>query len=205
MTDKIGLVGAAVSDYPQIDELVDFLLENKVKISVSSLRVESVKPGLIRALAISGQQTITFAPEAGSNSLRSSLNKKIKNQQILDKINLAKTLGIKKIKLYFMVGLPEEKESDIQAIIGLVKSASKILLVKASIGIFVPKPLTPFADCPMATKKDILKKLKILKSSFSKLKNVSFNSSRPKEAMLAYQISRADQDFIDKSFKNNKL
>lgn len=204
ITKKIGLVGAAVSDYPEIDELVTFLLSKNAKISVSSLRMETVKHILLEALVISGQKTITFAPEAGSDRLRFFLNKKITNKQILEIIDSTCKLGIKKIKLYFMIGLPSEEDKDILAIVQLVKDVSRIVFVKASIGIFVPKPKTPFSDQPMCDKNNLLKKIKLLKSKLSNLSTVDFSISNIKEAYVSHLLSSADQDFFEQYFKQNR-
>ncbi|MBU1044884.1 MAG: B12-binding domain-containing radical SAM protein [Candidatus Omnitrophica bacterium] len=205
LTNKIGLVGAAVSDYPQIDELVAFLREKAAKISVSSLRVETVKSILLKALAESGQNTITFAPEAGSDRLRYFLNKKISNKQIIQIISTANNFGIRKVKLYFMIGLPTEAEEDILAIIQLVEAVSKIVFVKASIGIFVPKPKTPFADQPMADKNILLKKIKFLKSKLALLKDVDFNTANIKEAKISHLLSFADENFLKDYLTKNQF
>ncbi|MFH1061609.1 MAG: radical SAM protein [Candidatus Omnitrophota bacterium] len=205
ITKKIGLVGAAVSDYPKIDELINFLLSRQARISVSSLRIETVKSSLLEALAQSGQKTITFAPEAGSDRLRYFLNKQITNKQIMQKICLANKLGIKKVKLYFMIGLPSEEDKDILAIVQLVKDVSQIVFVKASIGIFVPKPKTLFADQPMGDKNILLKKIKLLKSKLSNPNNVDFNTANIKEAKISYMLSFADQDFFEQYFKQNRV
>jgi radical SAM superfamily enzyme YgiQ (UPF0313 family) len=205
ITPKIGLVGAAVSDYPQIEELISFLLNKNAQILISSLRIETVKQSLLEALTHSGQKTITFAPEAGSDRLRYFLNKKISNKQIIEKICLAAKLGIKKVKLYFMIGLPTEEDKDILAIIQLVEDVSRIVFVKAAIGIFVPKPKTPFAAQLMADKNILLQKLRLLKASLSNLNNVNFNTANVKEAKISYLLSSADQDFFSEYFKTNSF
>ena len=205
LTKKIGLVGAAVSDYPKIDELVDYLRKRKVVISVSSLRIETVKHSLLQVLSESGQKTVTFAPEAGSDRLRYSLNKKITNQQIMQTISIANKLEIKKVKLYFMIGLPSEEDKDILAIVQLIENVSKLVFVKASIGIFVPKPKTPFATALMADKNILFKKIKFLKAKLSNIQNVEFNTANIKEARISYQLSFADENFFQDYFMKNSL
>ncbi len=204
-TNKIGLMGAAITDHPKIDEIVEYLLRKKALISVSSLRVETVGELLLNALAVSGQKTITFAPEAGSDSLRFSLNKKIINKQILDKIALSKKCGIKKLKLYFMIGLPREQEQDIQAIVQLAKDASMILPLRVNVGIFVPKPQTIFAQAAFAEKKQLLAKFKFLRRNFSGSRNILFNLTSFAEAKLEWLFSHADEDFFSNYFKNKAL
>ena len=204
-TNKIGLMGAAITDHPKIDKIFDYLLRKKALISVSSLRVETVKELLLKALAASGQKTITFAPEAGSDSLRFSLNKKITNKQILDKICLSKKCGIKKLKLYFMIGLPYEQEQDIRAIVQLAKDASMILPLRLNVGIFVPKPQTIFAQHAFAEKKQLLAKFKFLRRNFSGSRNIILNPAGFAEAKLEWLFSQADEDFFSNHLKNKAL
>ncbi|MDD5746824.1 MAG: radical SAM protein [Candidatus Omnitrophica bacterium] len=200
-TSKIGLVGAAVSDYPQIDELASLLRERKARISVSSLRVETTRESLLSALADSGQRTITFAPEAGSERLRRSLNKNISDDQLLDKVALAKHCGIEKIKLYFMVGLPGEEESDITAIAALAKRVRKILPVRLNVGIFVPKPKTPFAREKFADKPVLSRRLTALKRQLRSEKNISVQTSGILEAAKEALFASADENFFNGIYK----
>ncbi len=204
-TNKIGLMGAAITDHPQINKIVEYLLKKHVLISVSSLRVETVGELLLSALAQSGQKTITFAPEAGSDALRFSLNKRITNEQILNKIILTKKCGIKKIKLYFMICLPNETESDIQAIVNLARDASKILSLRLNIGIFVPKPKTLFVNAAFAQKKQVIAKVKFLRKSFSSSRNIMLSFSSFAEARLEYLFAHADENFFSNHLKNKAL
>jgi len=203
-TAKIGLVGTAVSDHPEIDNLIFYLKKRKARISVSSLRVETVKANLLTALAAGGQRTVTFAPEAGSESLRFSLNKKITDQEILDKITLAKECGIKKIKLYFMIGLPNETEQDIEAIINLTELAACILPVNLNIGIFVPKPKTPWANERFADRGLLATRLKYLKRNLQGKRIIKVNSMSLKQAMQESLLAFADENFLDKYLASSK-
>lgn len=204
-TNKIGLMGAAITDHPKINEIVEYLIKKEALISVSSLRVETVSELLLRTLAKSGQKTITFAPEAGSDSLRFSLNKKITNEQIIEKIILSKKCGIKKIKLYFMIGLPNESDEDILAIVQLAKDASKILPLRLNIGIFIPKPKTIFCKALFAEKKEIIAKAKLLRKQLLDSKNIILSFSSFSEARLEYLFSHADADFFSNHLKNKAL
>ena len=103
-----------------------------------------------------------------------------------------------------MIGLPSEEDKDISAIIQLVKDVAQIVFVKASIGIFVPKPKTPFFDQPICDKNNLLKKIKLLKSKLSNLSTVDFNIANIKEAYISHLLSSADQDFFEHYFKQNR-
>jgi len=200
-TSKIGLVGAAISDYPQIDELVALLRDKQARISVSSLRVETTRASLLRALAESGQQTVTFAPEAGSERLRRCLNKNMTDAQLLEKIALAKECGIKKMKLYFMIGLPGEEDADIAAIVELAKTAAGIMPVKLNVGIFVPKPKTPFAGEKLAEKPLLLRRIRVLKQRVSREKNLSIQTAGIREAAKEALFASADAALFGTLFK----
>ncbi|MGB9593579.1 MAG: radical SAM protein [Anaerolineae bacterium] len=148
---KIGLVSAAVSDYSRRDELVARLREMGAKISVSSLRADSLSPALLHALADSGTRTLTFAPEAGSERLRQVINKNISEEQILHAATLARQARFPELKLYFMFGLPTETEHDIGELCRLTEAIAGAFGGKVTVNLspFVPKAHTPFARAPM--------------------------------------------------------
>jgi radical SAM superfamily enzyme YgiQ (UPF0313 family) len=150
--NKIGLVAAAVSDYSAIDELVCGLRQMGAAISVSSLRVAPLSPVLLRALAESGSRTITFAPEAGSERLRRVVNKCITHEDIIAATSLAAMERFEVLKLYFMLGLPHETDTDIGELIRLaieIKAAFPRQVV-VNLTPFVPKAHTPFQRVSMA-------------------------------------------------------
>ncbi|MBU0744320.1 MAG: radical SAM protein [Gammaproteobacteria bacterium] len=195
-TSQVGLVGAAICNHPQIDEFVTRLREKKARISVSSLRINNVSMILLKSLAESGQKTVTFAPEAGSEKLRQILNKQLTDAEMLAKIELAKKAGIKKIKLYFMIGLPQEEQEDILAIVKLVKNARQILPTIVHLGIFVPKPKTPFSQEKIKARKLIRGRFNFLKKVFSTEKNIEFDVASLRQAMQEAQFAKADQHFF---------
>ncbi len=116
---KVGLMGAAISDYPEIDALVRYIRSKGLRYSCASLRADSLTADVVQGLADSGQQTITIAPEAGSERLRRVINKGITNDDLRHAVTLAAGAGIPHIRLYIMVGLPTETEEDIDAIMRL--------------------------------------------------------------------------------------
>ncbi|MFH1478868.1 MAG: TIGR03960 family B12-binding radical SAM protein [Candidatus Omnitrophota bacterium] len=141
--EEISLLSLSSGDYPYIDELAMRLEERfkhkGVKISLPSLRVRDFD--VKGATSLIKKAGLTFAPEAGSERLRKYLNKKIDTDLIVEKSNLLLKAGWKKVKLYFMIGLPTEDQADLDAIIGLV---SKIKSVNLSISSFIPKPHSDF-------------------------------------------------------------
>jgi radical SAM superfamily enzyme YgiQ (UPF0313 family) len=156
--DKVGLVSAAVSDHPEIDRLAIELRRMGARVAIASMRVDPLSEPLIRALAESGTQTLTIAPEAGSMRLRRLIGKLQSDEQILAAVDLAAHHGFSQLKMYFMIGHPSETEADIEAIVDLVLAArarfARNLTITATP--FVPKAHTPFqwqamAEIPIVT------------------------------------------------------
>lgn len=143
LTKKIGLVGTGEGDYPHLERLVAGIKEFGGKVSIGSIRLEAITPSLLKNL---DQWTLSLAPEAGNELLRSYLGKEVKNEEILDKVELIPSY-IPNLKLYFMIGLPQEKDEDIEDLISFIKEIkSRIPSVKLTVSIspFIPKPHTPF-------------------------------------------------------------
>ncbi len=173
---RIGLVGAAVSDHPQIEELLIKLRQIGAELSISSLRMRPLSRVVLGEVAKGGARTIALAPEAGSQRLRQVIKKGISEEDVLESVGKVAEQGIKKLKLYFMIGLPTETDEDIDEIINLTLKCKNILdrqrtggRIALNIAPFVPKAGTPFQWLPMAQPS-------ILNHRLSRLKN----SLRPK-------------------------
>ncbi len=198
-TEKIGLMGAAVSDYPQIEELTDYLVEHKIKFSVASLRADTLTEKMCGALAASGQHTLTVAPEAGSVKLRNMINKGITEEHIFRALELGSRAGIDNFKLYFMIGLPGEDDADIQAIIDLVLKIRKTMDGQGnkgdlilSVNAFVPKPFTPFQWCGLAKPAVLRHRFKMLKDAFNSDKRIKLLLESLKETLVQAYLAKGD-------------
>lgn len=202
--EKVGLVSAAVSDYPFINSLCAPLIAKGKKVSVSSLRMDSTTDELVDALKESGHKTMTFAPEAGTERLRNVINKGISEDDILKSVEMAISRGILNSKLYFLIGLPTETDDDIEGIVKLAKRIKKEVLVLTkeagrigtitlSINPFIPKPWTPFQWSPMEDVKSLGNKLKYIKESLKKEGNIEVNHENPKDSYLQAILSRGDR------------
>jgi radical SAM superfamily enzyme YgiQ (UPF0313 family) len=145
-THRLGLVSAAVTDHPEIDQLAHELRRLGALISVSSMRVDPVSEPLVRALAESGTQTLTLAPEAGSDRLRQVINKTQTEADVLHAVDLAGQYGLKQLKLYFILGLPTEEQADVHALVELALSCARRFPRRVTVNLtpFVPKAHTPF-------------------------------------------------------------
>jgi len=116
---RVGLVGACVSDYPWIGDLMKVLNEYGVEVSISSLRADSLTEDLVAALQRGGHRTLTIAPEAGTERLRRVIRKAITDEQLYTACDLVRRYGIPNLKCYFMIGQPTETREDVEAIVDL--------------------------------------------------------------------------------------
>lgn len=157
LTRRVGLVGAAVSDYRHLDEVVRQLRDLGAQVSVSSLRVDSLSEPVVQALVESGARTVTLGLEAGSQRLRDLVHKDVSEEQVMRAVDAAGRAGIAQAKLYYMLGLPGERDEDVAAIVDLtLRVAGRLAGHRAgartvvTLSLFVPKAQTPFQWLPMA-------------------------------------------------------
>ena len=208
LTDRIGLVGAAVSDLPDIEELCGQFHDKGIRISFSSLRADRLTPGLLATLKQSNVKTATIAPEVGTDRLRRVINKGLTEKDILTAASTLVENGIPKLKLYFMIGLPTETGSDVDAVIQLVKkikhqflrssrARKKIGHITVSLNSFVPKPFTPFQWSAMDEVGVLKTKIKKIKNELRKVANLRINSDVPRWAYIQALLSRGDRKVAD--------
>ncbi len=201
---RLGLVGAAITDFRGIGELSRFILEHGGKLSVSSLRVDNLDDDLLGALKASGHKTVALAPEGGSQRLRDLIRKELDTEQILAACDRLITGGILNLKLYFIIGLPTETMADLQEMTGLVaeirsrvvaaaKEQGRLGEVVLSVNPFVPKPFTPFQWCGMEDVKSLEEKIRFLKQAVGRLANMRMIAESPRDAYLQALLSRGDR------------
>jgi radical SAM superfamily enzyme YgiQ (UPF0313 family) len=147
---KIGLVGAAVSDHPKIVHIVDTLASQGRKVSLSSLRPDRLNDAFIAALKRGGARAITTALDAPSQRLRDRIDRKAKEKHFLRISELVKAHALHHLKVYMMVGLPDETDADIDELIGFATELSKIHPLAIGISPFVAKRNTPLDGTPFA-------------------------------------------------------
>ena len=197
---KVGLMGAAISDYPEVDELVTYILSKNMRYSCASLRADSLTQAVVDGLAESGQKTITIAPETGSERLRRVINKGISEENLRTAAQLSAKSGIQHMRLYIMIGLPTETDEDIDAIIGLAERTQAHMAevgckgrLTLSINPFIPKPFTPFQWMAMDHQKSVEKKLQYIKKSLQKNRRIEVLVESPKEAYIQGVLARGDR------------
>jgi len=198
LSKRIGLLGASISDHPDMDELAVRLRREGAQMSVSSLRVRPLSPVLLQALADSGTATVTLAPEAGSERLRRVINKGVAESDIITAADAVGEQGFRQLKLYFMVGLPTETAEDIEGLINLVIAVKQRLDAKQrgahltiTIEPFVPKAGTPFQWLPMASPKVLSHRISWIRGALER-KGITVRAESVPWSMVQGALSRGD-------------
>ncbi|HEY7650193.1 MAG TPA: TIGR03960 family B12-binding radical SAM protein [Methylomirabilota bacterium] len=210
---RLGLVGACVSDYPWLGDLLPVIESSGLELSISSLRADSLSPELVAALARGGHRTVTVAPEAGTERLRRAIRKAISDEQLYAACELVRRHGIPNLKTYFMIGQPTETLEDVEAIPDLARRLLERLRVNdpagrpfgrltLSISSFVPKPWTPFQWAPFDGVESLQEKLEIVKRGVRRFSNIRVLHENPREAALQALLARGDRrvgDFLERA------
>jgi radical SAM superfamily enzyme YgiQ (UPF0313 family) len=202
--EEIALLSLSSSDYTRIGELVRAISarydDKHLSISLPSLRIESFSIDLAEALKDGRQTGFTFAPEAATESMRRRINKAIPDQQLLDTVREVFTRGWRTIKLYFMIGHPDETLDDLQAIANLAKAVlkegrrvhGKAAQVNIGCSTFVPKPHTPFQWSPLDSHDSIRAKQRLLKNELRQ-PGLKLSWTEPEHTWLEAFLSRGDR------------
>ena len=202
--EEIALLSLSSSDYTQIQDLVTQLREiynkRKLNISLPSLRIDTVSVDILEQLRGSRFSGFTLAPEAASEKIKRSINKPISEEQLLETANVIYSHGWQTIKLYFMIGLPNETLEDVQAIADLCikvikigrKNIGKRSQLNVGISTFVPKPHTPFQWAKADEPSVILEKQSILKKTLFR-PGIKINMSDPDTTMFESWLARGDR------------
>jgi radical SAM family uncharacterized protein len=200
--DEVSLVSLSTSDYPDIDKLVAALvkLHPNITFSLPSLRIAASSIKLMESLSSTRKSGLTFAPEAGSERLRHVINKCIPEEVLMETAAIAFERGWTTIKLYFMIGLPQETIEDVQYITKLIEKVHNIgrdfMGNRARIGIslstFVPKPHTPFQWTAQDKEDQIHLKRDIVKNGIAK-RGLKVSWQDSKASLLEAVISRGDR------------
>jgi len=191
MTGRIGLIAPSLTDYPHTKDVLSI---EGVDFSITSLRASQKSAELIPFLK--GNRSVSIAPEAGTERLRTVIDKKITEENILETSRLILSDGIETLRLYFMVGLPTENQKDIEGIVSLVKNIRRIARrgnIVLTLSTFVPKPFTPFQWHPMERMETVKSRLTSVKKELVTLKGVKVFHDVPKYAYMQGLFSRGDR------------
>ena len=216
--EEISLSSLSSSDYTQLPELIDFLIEEceprHINISLPSLRIDAFSLDVMSKVQDVKKSSLTFAPEAGSQRLRDVINKGLTEEVILNGAALAFEGGWTRVKLYFMLGLPTETEEDIK---GIAELSNKIaatffevvpkekrvngkVQIVTSTSFFVPKPFTPFQWAPQCTKDEFLDKAYQTKKAITEQlnqKSIKYNWHEADASVWEGVLARGDRRLAD--------
>lgn len=211
--EEISLSSLSSSDYSELKELVNFLIEefhgNAVNISLPSLRIDAFALDVMSKVQDVKKSSLTFAPEAGSQRLRNVINKGLTEEVILHGAGEAFKGGWNQVKLYFMLGLPTETEEDMKGIAHLAQKIAETyyeevpkeqrkgkVQVNVSTSFFVPKPFTPFQWAGMYREEDFVEKAKVVKSEIRAQLNqrsIRYSWHEPDVTILEGFLARGDR------------
>ena len=206
--DEISLISLSISDYSEIRELTDKLLswtdQAHVSLSLPSLRIDSFSEELMEKISSVRTGGLTFAPEAGTQRLRDVINKNVTEDDLMNAVNIAFRGGKSSVKLYFMNGLPTERDEDI---VGIADLAGKVVgqyykmpkserprgvSVTISVACFIPKPFTPFQWEKQATFEELVEKQALLKSSITD-RRIRYNYHDAESSVIEAVLARGDR------------
>lgn len=211
--EEISLSSLSSSDYSQLEELINFLIdicnEKKVNISLPSLRIDAFSLDIMQKVQDIKKSSLTFAPEAGSQRMRNVINKGLTVDDILGGAKQAFEGGWNKVKLYFMLGLPTETEEDMRAIPELANEIAALYYdtvpkekrngkcqITISTSFFVPKPFTPFQWANMYDPGDYLGRAKTVNDSVKAQlnhKSIKYNWHEADVTVLEGILARGDR------------
>ncbi|MDX1762928.1 MAG: TIGR03960 family B12-binding radical SAM protein [bacterium] len=202
--EETSLASLSAGDYTALEELVGdvvrFAEERHVSVSLPSLRPGSLSTQIIKDIRKIRKTGFTIAPEAGTQRLRDVINKKIREEDILDTVTKVFDAGWETLKLYFMIGLPTETEEDLSGIVSLVyrvlkaakASNKRFKQINVSVSPFVPKPHTPFQWCAQDPPEEIRRKYGFLKQGL-KHRKINFKWHEPGISLLEGVFARGDR------------
>jgi len=206
--DEISLTSLSISDYTELPELTDMLLEwtndNMVSLSLPSLRVDSFTKELMDKIASVRSSSLTFAPEAGTQRLRDVINKNVREEDLMRAVNVAFEAGKNTVKLYFMSGLPTETYDDLKGIAELAshvideyyrcpnRNRAKKPQVTISVSCFIPKPFTPFQWEAQDTMEMLAEKQEYLGSQITD-KKIRYTHHDAKVSRIEAVLARGDR------------
>jgi len=206
---KVGLVGTALTDWPDLLPFLTWLNERKTKFSLSSMRADGITEELLVFLRKCGIRTITLALEGASQRIRDMASKKLDPEDFLNAVRLCARYGVNHLKLYLIAGWPGETDEDYEELqefldeIVHIRSeepgGKKKSFMRITIGVstLVPKPFTPFQWAPMAGEEEQTRRLKDMAKMVKKYKGVSLHHDSAWQARLQGLLARGDEKVAD--------
>ncbi len=213
---KVGLVGTALTDWPPLEQLLERLLTEKIKFSLSSVRADGITNSLLTLLRKSGSRTLTLALEGPSRRLRLAAGKSLDEADFLRAVSLAADHGINHLKVYLIAGWPGETAADYDELAeflkeihdaGRIAKSKKKCIAHMTLGVscLVPKPFTPMQFAPMASQDELEISLIRLRDLVKPFRGVRVDLDNPSRARIQGLLARGDEslaEFIELAAKN---
>ncbi len=192
---KVSLIGSSLGDLDQLEELVCWIVDQNVDVSVPSLRADSVTPKLLDCLVKSGQRTLTIAPETGSARLRKIMGKGLDDNDIDNAVMLAEAAGYNSLKLYFIIGLPGETDSDVEDTATMIRNIAQqsTMRITASVNPFVPKAQTRWQQEPQPEIEVLRSKIKQIDEKVKNVPRVTLETLDLRGARVQAALSIGDR------------
>ncbi len=185
---RVGFVGAAVTDWPEITGALEAAVARGKSIGISSLRADRLDAPFVDLLRRGGYRTLTVASDAASQRLRGMMMKGLRERHLVAAGELAREAGMKALKMYVIVGLPEETDADLDELIALGQRLSTRISTTFTISPFVPKLHTPLADASFLPIPTLMARLKRIRRALGGRVEVRFDS--PRQAWVQYRLSQ---------------
>jgi len=204
---EVTLLSLSTSDYRELDGVCDGLLDfcepRKISLSLPSLRADNFSMDLMQRVQKVRKSSLTFAPEAGSQRLRDTINKNVTEEALLESLRVAFSGGWSAVKLYFMLGLPTETDEDVVAIAELVHKILRIwkqyatnknrgVRLTVSTSMFVPKPHTAFQWEAQVSMEEYSRRVALLRESLTS-RAITYNWHEPEGSFIEAVLSRGDR------------
>ena len=207
--DEISLMSLSSGDYSCLPELardmITRFLQKRVKISLPSMRIDSVIGDTLKETQKVRKSALTLAPEAGTQRLRDVINKGVTEDDLVRSVSDAFAQGWSAVKLYFMIGLPTETDEDVLGIVDLAQKVQRCyfaqpkekrapgLRITVSASVFVPKPFTPFQWSPQLDCETVIRRQQMLRQELSKIKGIDFKYHAPDLSYIEAVFARGDR------------
>jgi len=203
--DEVALTSLSTADFSGIESVVQGIVDDpsacgRVSVSLPSLRVDAFTVGIAAQIQKARRTGLTFAPEAGTWRMRQIINKLIREEDLYGAVTSAFSQGWRRIKLYFLTGLPSETDEDTLGIhelarncVEIGRSYTKGVSVKASVGGFVPKPFTPFQWFGQNTVDELYRKIGLLRDATRRTKGLQLTWHDPRATLVEGLASRGDR------------
>jgi len=203
--DEVALTSLSTADFSGIESVVQGIVDDpstcgQVSVSLPSLRVDAFTVGIAAQIQKARRTGLTFAPEAGTWRMRQIINKLIREEDLYGAVTSAFSQGWRRVKLYFLTGLPSETDEDTLGIYELARNCVEIgrsytkgVSVKASVGGFVPKPFTPFQWFGQNTVEELYRKIGLLRDATRRSKGLQLTWHDPRATLAEGLASRGDR------------